>query len=44
MRRVLISFSRIDHLQIAQLLVKVANIDANIKNKNGYTALHLASQ
>ena len=44
MRRVLISFSRNGYLQIVQLLVKVANIDVNIKNKNGYTALHLASQ
>ena len=44
MRRVLISYSRNDHLQIAQLLVKVANIDVNIKNRNEDTALLLASQ
>ena len=42
MRRVLILYSRNGTLQIAQLLVKVANIDVNIKNRNGDTALHLA--
>ena len=30
--------------EIVQLLVKVANIDVNIKNKDEDTALHLASQ
>ena len=42
MRRALITYSRYGHLQIAQLLVKVANIDVNIKNGNEDTALHLA--
>ena len=42
MRRVLISYSRNGHLQIAQLLIKVANIDVNIKSWDEDTALHLA--
>ena len=44
MRRVLISYSRRGHLQIAQLLVNVANIDVNIKNMDEDVAIHLTSQ
>ena len=44
MRIVLISYSRNGYLQVVQLLVKVANIDVNIKNGFEDTALHLASQ